>query len=140
MVAILNASTNKENEMNAFQEFCKEIQCAVIAAANGEVIQYQDNDGKWLDKPSYGFIPSRKYRVKPKTINIAGIEVPAPEVNPLMQRERYFIPNTALARGYDDRYWINAPRDVRVLNHGLVHKTKEAAIAHTEALLSITSK
>lgn len=126
--------------MNEFQKFCQEIQCVVIAAANGDVIQYQDNDGAWLDKPSYGFIPSRKYRVKPKTINIAGFEVKAPETEPLMQRQRYFIPNTALARGYDDRYWLNAPRDTRLLNSGLVHKTKEAALAHTKALLSLTSK
>jgi len=86
MVAILNVSTNKESDMNEFQKFCEEIRLVVIAAAKGEVIQYQDNNGEWLDKPSYGFIPSRKYRIKPKTINIAGFEIPAPETEPLMPR------------------------------------------------------
>lgn len=126
--------------MNEFQKFCQEIQWVVIAAAKGEVIQYQDSNGEWFDKPSYGFIPSRKYRVKPKTINIAGFEIPSPETEPLMPRDRYFVPNTALERGYDYKYWVNAPRDMRVLKNGLVHRTKDAAVAHTKALLSLTSK
>ena len=134
------SSTNKENEMNEFQEFCAEIQFVVNAAAMGEVIQYQDNDGVWLDKPSYGFIPSRKYRVKPKKIIIAGIEVPAPSREPLNNKQRYFLPNISVERGYTDCYWNSEPRHMRFLNKGLVHTTIEAAQAHAKALISITSE
>lgn len=126
--------------MNEFQKFCQEIQWAVIAAANGEIIQYQDRSGVWLDKPLSGFVHGRKYRVKPKTIIIAGHEVTAPSRDPLLFKQKYFLPNTSLERGYSEAYWCGEPRHIRFLQQGLVHLTKEAAQEHAKALVSLTTE
>jgi hypothetical protein len=140
MIAILNVSTNKENEMNEFQKFCQEIQWVVIAAAKGDDIQYLDQDGQWKDKPPHGFTPKRTYRVKPKTINIGSIEVPSPAIDKCEIYKRYYVPNMLVDRKYSICVWSNKKRDFDFLRNGMVHATKEGAVKHADALISLTYK
>lgn len=59
-----------------------------------------------------------EYRRKPKTINVNGHEAPE----------------------YDDYIWEDTSLDTEAMKRGLIHLTKEAAIAHAKALLSFTEK
>lgn len=49
---------------------------ALIALANGEEVEYQAMDNNFY--PLQDFLDSAKIRLKPKTITINGVEVPAP--------------------------------------------------------------
>lgn len=66
---------------------------ALIAVANGEEVQYRVNSAEWCDfNKSMLFCPETiltginrngdnlSFRIKPKTITINGIEVPAPSI------------------------------------------------------------
>lgn len=48
---------------------------ALIALANGEEVEYKTKDGEWHPIPE--LLDSMKMRLKPRTITINGIEVPA---------------------------------------------------------------
>ena len=79
------------------------------------------------------------WKVKSKTININGYEVPEPmRVEPNIG-ETYYI-----AYLPDDRVNVfkfqNGGIDSRWFKQGLLHKTREAAELHLEALLSFTAK
>jgi hypothetical protein len=77
------------------------------------------------------------WEIKPKTININGYEVPEPLSN-LVITERYYLPYLPDGNIYEftfDNSIINSNRWVTL---GLVHKTREAAELHLEALLSFT--
>ena len=77
------------------------------------------------------------WKIKPRTININGYEVPEPLSN-LVITERYYLPYLPDGNIYEftfDNSIINSNRWVTL---GLVHKTREAAELHLEALLSFT--
>lgn len=78
------------------------------------------------------------YRIKPKTININGYEVPepmriAPAASTTYWRTALF--NTNWASRYE---WANDDMDNRWLKLGICHLNKEAAELHHKALLSFT--
>ena len=80
------------------------------------------------------------YRRKPRTININGHEVPEPVRGPLKDGEDYYFPDLFEAEMSISTYWNGDNSDYRLLKHGLIHITKDAAVAHAEALLSFTQK
>ena len=99
-----------------------------LTAYSGQVF---NKDNIFLDDMSI-------IEIKPKTININGHEVPEPMRVKLERDEKYFTPsltdnNYYVKLGWDDVEWDN-----KALERGLVHTTKEGAIAHTKALLSLT--
>ena len=79
------------------------------------------------------------YRRKPKTITINGHEVPEPYRGEMRHGQFYHIPNLEHSDHCTELNWLHDGCDRRVMEGGLVHLTKEAAIKHTEALLSFTS-
>lgn len=79
------------------------------------------------------------FRLKPKTININGFEVPEPERGPLPVNSDYFIVNLYNKQLCMHRIWYDDESDAMLLVSGVVHKTKEAAIQHAKALLSFTA-
>ena len=113
----------------------------IIAWANGEDIQYwSDELQSWRDlcQPNFNF--DGKFRVKPKTISINGVEVPAPEQQALDTGTIYYMPSLLNSTLFGCCSWDNDGEDKRTLSRGLVHLTKEAAEQHAKALLSFTSK
>lgn len=84
-----------------------------------------------------------QYRRKPKTIKIGEFDVPAPETERPVEGTIYYYPSLTTGADYaSSRWtsrWVNDGFDQRLLKRGLVHLTKEAATAHTKALLSITT-
>lgn len=75
---------------------------ALIALANGEEVQIWNGNIWWDVEGDYQinvFLKTeRKFRLKPRTITINGIEVPAP-FEP-KEGETIFIPANFLAQGY----------------------------------------
>jgi hypothetical protein len=77
------------------------------------------------------------WKIKPRTININGYEVPEPmRVKPNSGDKFYAVylsAGTVECFTFDDSMTCN-----RWFNQGLAHKTREAAELHLEALLSFT--
>jgi len=137
----LESSSSTLNETKMKHPYAE----VLIAIANGEKIQHQLSSGKWVDtnatvalsEISDASYPLGKYRVKPKTININGIEVP----EPLREAPPRFTEVWRLS--LDDkpekyRYDHNCELRKYLLAAGMLHLTREAALLHSKALRSFT--
>ena len=79
-----------------------------------------------------------KYRLKPiETILVNGVEVVRGETKSPELGTKYYTPSVTSLNFYKYYIWDNSCFDNRVLGHGLVHLTKENAIAHAKAMLGI---
>jgi len=85
------------------------------------------------------WFPGTAFRRKPHTININGFEVPEPLLVAPEIGSTYFIPEIYGMSGYTACLWRGTLRESAALYNGLIHKTPEAAQAHTKALLSFTT-
>lgn len=79
---------------------------------------------------------NHQYRRKPKTITVNGVEVPEPIREELKNIERYYLAYPISEELYAEYYWTGAKPDKLWLEKGLIHSTKEAAIAHAKAMLA----
>ena len=74
----------------------------------------------------------------PKTIRIGEYDVPEPVHEPLEKGTEYWIAHFSLEELANRFKWYSDKFDNRVLENGLIHLTKEAAVIHAKALLSLT--
>ena len=92
---------------------------ALIALANGEEVE-NFNGGAWcgVDESSEvgAFLSDRKFRLKPRTITINGIEVPAP-FDP-KEGEEYWCFSTQTVLGYGHNVYESERADRRFINMG----------------------
>lgn len=119
------------------------------AIADGETIECRDYRQGWISCDAEAILralgsPMRpaasSLRVMPRTITINGREVPEPlRVTP-PDGTLYWTPNLLSEEGVDDYNWCDDGSDKFWLQCGLIHLTREAAQAHTEALLSFTKQ
>ena len=72
------------------------------------------------------------------TININGHEVPEPYRGHIADGERYYVVSLNGESQHADERWYDEYYSNKSMERGLVHLNKEAAIAHTQALLSFT--
>lgn len=77
------------------------------------------------------------WEVKPRTININGFEVPEPVRIRPRKDELCYIPYLSDSKVQEFNF-ADSITSNRWFNQGLLHKTKEAAELHLEALLSFT--
>lgn len=95
-------------------------------------------NGKWVDLQFPPIFDSdSEYRLKPRTININGFEVPEPLRSVPAHGKPYFIPDMIDVL---DIHWNNHPDEYQMLKAGVIHLTREAAEKHLEALLSFTKE
>lgn len=74
----------------------------------------------------------------PKTIRIGEYDVPEPVREPLEDGKEYWgVDPTATELAWSYK-WNNAGFCNLMLRRGLIHLTKEAAVIHAKALLSLT--
>lgn len=78
-----------------------------------------------------------EFSLKPRTITVNGREVPEPVREPLSIGSKYFVPCVDTEELYLSGSWSGYDVSFRRLKYGLVHLTKEAAIAHAKAMLNI---
>ena len=125
-----------------FRDWAKEILPIVQAAANGEVIQgrFMGDCSDWEDSQHDWevFRMSCEYRVKPKTIRIGEYDVPEPIREMPALGITYYVADIAGSSLYGVATWVCDVEDIKWFNRGMVHSTKDAAIRHAKALLSLT--
>lgn len=110
---------------NGDQLACTSPDCSLIYLHEDEI----DRPNLWsLTKPE----------PKPRLININGFMVQEPVRNTLAKGTKYYVPNLTNEDYWCVYQWRNDESDNRWLIRGLAHLTKEAAISHAQALLSIT--
>lgn len=118
------------------------------AIADGHKMQWLDSGNNWVTAISTKQIlvdigcgtalSPLEYRIKPRTININGHEVPEPMLVEPSDDENYFVPNLIEDHTFIPFTWIGDGLDKKWLALGICHTTKEAAIAHAKALFSFT--
>ena len=87
------------------------------------------------------FYDNMEYRLKPeppKTIRIGEYDVPEPVREPLEDDKEYWGVDPTAERLVWNCKWNNAAFCNLMLRRGLIHLTKEAAVIHAKALLSLT--
>lgn len=77
-----------------------------------------------------------EYRRKPKTITVNGIEVPEPSRETPKIGDRYYLAYPVSSSGFVEYFWTNEAQEKSWLEKGLLHLTKEAAIAHAIAMIA----
>ena len=114
----------------------------LIAIANGEKLQAtQTNSTNWVDVTGdeglYLIVSAGTHtlRIKPKTIFVNGIELPAPMTKAPPNGTNYFVVDLISTCYYQDEWWFNTVEDQYALNNGLCHLTADAAISHAKAIL-----
>ena len=98
---------------------------------------------QWIDAVDLvAFHPKIKYRRKPKTVSINGIEVPEPVREPLEDGQEYWLADTSTSNASMTRgcVWRGDGYDYKWLAAGLIHLSEEAAQTHIDALLSFTKR
>jgi hypothetical protein len=88
----------------------------------------------WSESLEYRHIPT-----PPKTININDFEVPEPVRKELEINQTYWYADPYSRDSGHDHIWRGDDIDRRLLQYGLIHLTKEAAMIHRKALISFTS-
>lgn len=76
-----------------------------------------------------------EFRIKPRTITVNGREVQAGET--VAPTGDYFVTALHVSTYVSAETWKGEDFDKLCLERGLVHLTKEAAIAHAKAMLNI---
>lgn len=93
---------------------------ALIALANGEDVQASVNSFDWKDAVEFGLVyflnGDAYFRLKPRTITINGIEVPAP-FDP-KEGEEYWCFSTQTVLGYGHNVYESEHADRRFINMG----------------------
>lgn len=80
------------------------------------------------------------FRLCQETITIGDVSFPKPESNPLKDGTEYWVAEPAYQHYIAIRpsRWAGDDLDRRFLHRGLVHLTKENAIAHAKALIKLS--
>lgn len=116
------------------------------AIADGKKLEYKwyTND-RWsrfdpLHNDVYiDSVVSGKYnfRLAQEMITINGVSFPKPESEPLVDRAYYYA-NPMIRDLHTVAYWRGDGVDMLLLARGLVHLSKENAIAHAKALVKLS--
>lgn len=88
-----------------------------------------------------GWMQDVEYRRAPRTIKIGDREVPEPlREAPLIGTIVYLPRLDPFPRLPDSFKWSGSPEHCKVLARGILHLTRDAAIAHAEALIALSAK
>lgn len=87
-----------------------------------------------------GWNPKFQYRRKPRTIRIGEFDVPEPLRDVPADGTHVYSVNTTAVAPVMNAIWSMDGYDLRMLERGLSHLTREAAEQHARALLSFTEQ
>lgn len=110
--------------------------------------EWSTDAGIWEEVIHPFFYPERTYHIgrekptePPRPVCRMGGEVfPKPEAEPLKDGETYYYPDLDYPIWVGKQEWEGDNLDESRLKLGLVHKTKEAAVAHSKALQAVNKK
>ena len=84
--------------------------------------------------------PRNKFRLSQEMVTVGDVSFPKPESEPLEINTEYWI--AELSYGYyataNPTLWVDDSQDRLYLKRGLVHLSKENAIAHAKALVKLS--
>lgn len=120
-----------------FQDWAKEILPIVEAAANGTGIEFKQA-GVWYEKIHNDLCCDYEYRIKPKTVRIGEYDVPEPMREMPALGTTYYVANTVTPSSPREYAWVCDVADIDWFNFGITHSTRDAAVLHAKALLSLT--
>ena len=130
---------DKQPAYATVRDWCAELAPIIAAAAEGKVVQYLAADGNWYTSQGT-FMHPVKYRIKPeepKTIKVNGFDVPEPMRDEPAENATYAVAQPSEGDYYNEFSWGGCPLETNWLQRGLLHSTKEAAVAHAKAMLGI---
>ena len=110
----------------------------LVVLVSGDGLKMHMRDGSYNEKPDNPSDIIGMWSDPPKTIRIGEYDVPEPVREPLEKDTEYWIAHFSL-EGLANRFkWYSDKFDNRVLKNGLIHLTKEDAVIHAKALMSLT--
>ena len=125
-----------------FDLMMKYVEIAQTTDKPWEAFQVKGFVDEWLDvSAAILFNENLQYRLKPeppKTIRIGEYDVPEPVREPLEDDKEYWVVDPTAKELAWKYQWNNALFCNLMLRRGLIHLTKEAAVIHAKALLSLT--
>ena len=120
-----------------FQDWAKEILPIVEAAANGASIEFKQAS-VWHEKTHNYLCYAYEYRIKPKTIRIGEYDVPEPMREMPALGTTHYVVDTVTPNSPRKYAWVGDTADIGWFNLGILHSTRDAAVLHAKALLSLT--
>jgi len=133
---------------NPHVKIIKQCAAAVAEGLDPEVVQFKDMQGEWhtantleCGMPFIGWenFETGNIRIKPRTIVVHGVELPEPLSEAPNEGEVVWLFNPYHEAGDEGGprwVWTNKQIDVRYLESGLLHSTREAAKQWREFFLS----
>lgn len=122
-------------------EYEKEILQAVV---DGKRIQGLDRNSEWSEVDDYCALQILcsnrdrgciiELRVKPETMLVNGVEVPAAETEAPSYGTKFWFPTYWKESGFWHSYWMPQGNQALALKRGFVHLSEENCIAHAKAL------
>lgn len=79
-----------------------------------------------------------QYRLAQETITVGDVSFPKPESEPLEDADEYWVVASTYADYVTSFVWRGDQFDKWALSRGLVHSSKENAIAHAKALIKLS--
>ena len=135
--------------MSRFKDWCEKVMPFVVASSNGEVVQAScDNGHTWFDMdecemsdPALLFdFGDYDYRIKPRTIRIGDFDVPEPLRVAPSAGTTVFSVSLELIGSHDEWDWVDGDCVMDLmLSRGILHSSRDSAIAHAKALIALTS-
>lgn len=105
------------------------------------VMYHHREPSEWKDlHHAAPFTSSYEYRIKPRTVYVNGVEVPAGEKEALPKGTVYYIPAPSFIDHFYAHAWNDESDDCSLLEQGLVYRCIEDAIARAKAMLLTQSE
>jgi hypothetical protein len=113
---------------------------AAIARGEDVELEWKDERGWWPVAANIMYYAGCKLRLKQRTININGYEVPEPmRVEPKIGSNYYLVYFFWEGDGENfQSQWKDSIFDKRMFRAGMCHAKKESAVLHSKALRSFT--
>lgn len=80
------------------------------------------------------FLYPEEFELAPRTHEVNGFTVPAPETEMTEKSGDYYCCSLLSMEWYVSAHWTNSKDDFAFLKRGIIHLTKEAAIANARAM------
>lgn len=115
----------------------------VQAAQDGKKVEYRHPHLDWTILKPTKFKLSKlleseyQFRLAQEMVSIGDVSFIKPASEPLKDAEQYWVVAPAYAGYVTSFLWTGDQFDKRALSRGLVHRSKENAIAHAKALIKL---
>ena len=114
------------------------------ALIDGQEVEYHNCIGGWrnllLNTSCISLLTNKsvQFRLAQETITVGDVSFPKPYQGQMEQHQIYYYAIMDFTSLFDSKVWENDTADLSLMKKGLVHLTKENAIAHAKALIKLS--